>query len=157
MKKVRFIASTMVLALAGFATLTMTSCSKDEDCLVGYEGNDCKTEVRSNYNHTYRGNGTNSWGETYTNWALRFSSLGTEATKMKLELLDENDANVLLFNVTLTTNSTYTIEPKTTGNNSYEGQGTISATNASLTLTERNNSTGQVETTVFTFNNMIRE
>lgn len=158
MKKVRFIASTLVLALAGFATLTMSSCTKDdEECLVGYEGSDCKTEVRTKYNNTYRGTGSNSIGQTYTNWALRFSTLGTDATKMRLEVLDNANANQLLFNVTLTSNTTYTIDPKTDGFFSYEGQGSISTTNSSLTLTERDNTTGSVVTTIYTFNNMVKE
>lgn len=49
MKKARIILSASLLTIASFATLTFSSCSKDEVCPVGYTGKDCKTLVRDNF------------------------------------------------------------------------------------------------------------
>lgn len=158
MRKARLILSASLLTIGAFSAVTFSSCSKDDKvCNTGYTGSDCKTEVRASYNNTYRGNGSDNAGGTYTNWALKFNSVGTDATKMELQVLDNNNANQLLFNVTLNSNSTYNVEPKTSGVFSYTGSGSISATNASLSLTEKDNTTGTIVTTVYSFNNMIKQ
>jgi hypothetical protein len=157
MKKTRLILAASMLAIGAFTTTTMTSCSKDDQiCNTGFSGSDCKTQVRDTYNNTYRGTGTDNLGGTYTNWNLRFTSQGTDATKMSLEVLDENNANKLLFDIVLTSNTTYMITPKTSGAFSYDGNGSISATNASLTINEKDNTTGTIVTTVYTFPNMTK-
>lgn len=158
MKKARLILTASMLTIAGFSAVTLSSCSKDDQtCLTGYEGSDCKTEVRTKYYNSYRGTGSDNSGGTYTNWALKFNALGTDATKMQLQVVDNNNAPQLLFNVTLSTNTTYTVEPKTDGAFSYTGNGSINTTNASLTLTEKDNTTGTIVTTVYTFANMNKE
>ncbi len=157
MKKARLILSASLLTLGAFSTVTFTSCSKDDEvCATGYTGSDCKTEVRASYNGTYRGNGTDNQGGTYTNWGLQFSPVGTDATKMQLVVLDGNNASTVLLNITLTSNTSYTVESKTIGNLTYSGSGTIGSTNASLSLTQVTQ--GNPPTTiVFSFNNMIRQ
>lgn len=49
MKKARLILSASLLTLGAFSTVTFTSCSKDETCNVGYEGDDCKTLSRAKF------------------------------------------------------------------------------------------------------------
>ena len=46
MKKARLILSASMLSIAAFSAVTFTSCSKDDDCAAGYEGSDCKDEIR---------------------------------------------------------------------------------------------------------------
>lgn len=44
MKKARLILSASLLTIAAFTSVTMVSCSKDDDtCPTGYEGNKCET------------------------------------------------------------------------------------------------------------------
>lgn len=156
MKKARLILSASLLTIAAFTSVTMVSCSKDDDCEVGYTGNNCKTEVRASYYNTYRGTATDNQGGTYTDWALRFSSGGTDATKLKLEVLNNVNANVFLFDAVLTSNSSYEIVGKTIDGFDYVGNGSISDNNASLTLTETD-PTGVEVTYVYTFNNFVKE
>ena len=53
MKKVRVMSSAAMVALMSFGAMTMVSCEKTEDCAVGYEGKDCKTEIRAEMLGTY--------------------------------------------------------------------------------------------------------
>ncbi len=157
MKKVRVISTAAMLALLSVGSMTFTSCTpEDEICPVGMEGKKCDQEVRANYYNTYRGNATDNDGGTYTNWALRFSNGGTDATKLKLEVLDNVNANQFLFTATLKTNTTYEITPTTISGFNYTGQGSISGTNASFTLTEVDPS-GATQTYIYSFNNFIKE
>jgi hypothetical protein len=152
MKKARLILSASMLSFAALSAVTFSSCSKDEEeCLVGYAGSDCKTEVRQSYFNTYRGNGSDSDGDTYTNWALKFSAQGTDVTKMRMNLLDETDASVLALVVTLQTNTTFSVDSYTTSDGyTYTGNGSINENTASLTLREA--TTGS--TLTYTFTNM---
>lgn len=157
MKKVRVISTAAMLALLSVGSMTFVSCTpEDEICPVGMEGKKCDDEVRVNYYNTYRGNATDNDGGTYTNWALKFSNGGTEATKLKLEVLDNVNANQFLFTATLKTNTTFEITPTTVSGLNYTGQGSISGTNASFTLTEVDPS-GGTQTYIYSFNNFIKE
>lgn len=158
MKSVKQIAFAALLTLGAFGAVTMTSCNKNDDttCAVGYEGSDCKTEVRTNYAGTYTGSGYDSDGGTYTNWGLVFAASGTDATAMTMNLVDENNSPQLLFTVTLKTNTTFTVDSKTSGTYTYSGTGTISTSAATLSLTETDNSTGTAVTTIYTFSNMVK-
>lgn len=157
MKKARLILSASLLTIGAFSAVTFSSCSKDDKvCTTGYSGSDCKTEVRTSYYNTYRGDGTDNAGGTYTNWALRFSAQGTDATKMQLEILDDANANQFLFTATLSSNTTFSIEPKSIGLYTYTGSGSITATTATFTLTEKDNTTGTVITTILSFPNLIK-
>lgn len=151
-------AATALMAIAGFSTVTMTSCSKDDKiCATGLEGKNCDIEVRNSYLNTYRGTGSDNMGGTYQNWALRFSKIGTDPTAMQVQLMNSNDQNFLLLDVNLTSNTTYNIVPKTSGDQSYRGNGNINATTASMTLIEDDMESGTRVTTTFTFNNMNKQ
>jgi|GEM_PF-790322 len=164
MKSVKHLAVAALLTMGAFGAVTMVSCSKDDDttCPTGYEGSDCKTEVRTQYAYTYKGNGTytstdpNDPSGSFTNWGIAFSPNGTDATSMNMQLLDANLASQLAFTVTLKSNTTFTVDAKTSGNNSYTGSGTVNTTSASLTLTETNNASGTTTTTTYTFSDMVK-
>jgi len=157
MKKARLILSASLLALAGF-TLTFSSCTKDEEsCPVGKEGKKCDTEVRTKYYNTYRGNGTMTEGDTtftFSNWGLKFSEpTGSDFTKLHANLIDDNDASQLAFDVTLSTNTTFNVVAFTSNDGySYTGNGTINETSASLSLTE----THSGNTVVYEFPTMTK-
>lgn len=142
MKKARLILSAALLTVGGFSTLTMTSCTKDEViCETGYEGDNCKSEVRLKYYNTYRGTGSaviDGNNETFTNWGVRFMapSSGASVTTLRANLIDAADASQLAFDVTLTTNTTFNVVPFTNDGASYTGSGSVNENTASLTLTE---------------------
>lgn len=46
MKKVRVISTAAMLALLSVGSMTFTSCTKSEDCALGYEGSNCDVEIR---------------------------------------------------------------------------------------------------------------
>lgn len=57
MKKARLILSAF-LTVGTLATVTLSSCSKDEVCPVGYEGKNCATEMRAKFIKTWSANET---------------------------------------------------------------------------------------------------
>lgn len=60
MKKVRLIASALLLSATAIGTITtVTSCGSDEACAVGYEGKDCTTEIRTALLGTYNASDVN--------------------------------------------------------------------------------------------------
>lgn len=154
MKKSRLLLSIGLLAFAAAST-TLTSCGEDV-CPEFMEGTDCKDEVRASYYNTYRGNATDNQGGTYTDWALRFSSGGTDVDQLKLEVLDNAGANQFAFDAELKSNTTYDIKPKSMiiGGVTYDytGSGTINANTATFTLTETDRAGVEV-TYVYSFNN----
>jgi len=154
MKKVRLMTTAALVAIAGFTTISLTSCTKDDVvCAVGLEGKNCDQEVREKYYNTYRGDGVDSWGDTYTNWAVTFSARGTDPTAMKFELLDETNATLVRADANLKTNTTFKIDETTMNNGAtYTGNGTVDENSASITLKEVH--TGI--TTTYTFNNLSR-
>lgn len=70
MKKVRVISTAAMLALLSVGSMTFTSCTKDEDCALGYEGSNCDVEIRKEMLGTYNATDVNdndaSDVETYT-------------------------------------------------------------------------------------------
>src|SRR5690606_35158170 len=127
-----------LLALA--SSTVMVSCTSDpEACNVGWAGDKCDQEVRLDYYNTYRGDASDNHGGTYTDWAIRLSSGGTDVKALKLEILDNVDANKFLFDAMLTSNTTFEITQKTMTIDgvtyAYTGQGTVGANNVSFTLT----------------------
>jgi len=154
MKKARFIITASMVALMGLSAFTFSSCTKDDqECAVGLEGKNCDQQVRTKYYNTYRGNGTDNQGNTYTNWAMDFSQEGTDATKMRMRLLDDADDPVISAVVTLQTNTTFTVNQFTNNQGlTYSGNGSIDENTASLTLREE----GSGDIVTYTFSNMNR-
>lgn len=174
MKLIRHIALTTMLTVGAFSVITYTSCNKDNcknvvcenggtcnstdgscTCPTGYSGSTCGTAVRTTYVGTYKGNGSDNNGGSYSGWSMVFATSGTDAKAMSMTLLDANNAAQLAFTVTLATNTTFTVDAKTNGNYSYTGSGSIDGNTASLTLTETDNTTSNV--LVYTFSNMLKQ
>lgn len=53
MKKARLILSASMIALVGLSAVTFSSCSKNDDCAVGYTGKNCDEEIRTPMLGTY--------------------------------------------------------------------------------------------------------
>lgn len=49
MKKAKLIMAASMLTLGAFSVTLFTSCSKDKECEIGYEGDDCKTLMRDKF------------------------------------------------------------------------------------------------------------
>ncbi|HTN17410.1 MAG TPA: hypothetical protein VL092_07015 [Chitinophagaceae bacterium] len=145
------------LSVSALTAVTLTSCNKeDETCTVGLTGKDCKTEIRASYYNSYKGNGTDNEGGTYTGFTVKFSSLGTDPTKMNLQLLDDKLSSVNALTVTLTTNTAFNIDQKVSGDYTYTGTGTINESSCSVTITEKKAGI-TTTTTTYTFNNMVKQ
>ena len=165
MKSIRNIALSALLSIGAFSTVTYVSCNPDAckdvvcsnggtcvagtcNCTVGYDGTTCQTEVRSTYFNTYKGNGVDSDGDTYTNFGMKFETRSSDAKNMTLTVLDNNNGSIVALNVILQSNTTFTIESKTDGTTTYTGTGTVDANKASLNLSI--NESGSVLTVTFT-------
>jgi hypothetical protein len=156
MRSIRHILLASVLTVSAFSTVTFTSCKKDDDgCAVGYTGSNCKTEVRASYYNTYKGNGSDNAGNTYTNWSIRFSALGTDPLKMTMVLQDATTAPQVAATVTLTSNTTFTVDQVTITGYTYTGTGSVNESSASLSLTEVGGTPSS--TTIYTFSNMLKQ
>jgi len=170
MKLLRTIALSGALALGAFSAVTYTACSKDAckdvtcqnggtcvdgncSCPTYYTGANCQTEVRSEYYNTYKGNGTDSDGDTYTNYGLKFYASGSDPKVMGMDLMDNTNAPLAALTVTLQSATTFTVNPSTDGTTSFSGTGTVDPSKASLTLTAKDGSI----TLVFTFTNMVKQ
>ncbi len=182
MKLIKRIALAAMLAVgASSAVMYSTSCTKDKckdvtcqnggvcsdgncTCATGYYGTSCDSTYRSLYVGTYKGNGNDNAtpANTYTNWSMVFTNVGTGVTSMQLVLEDNTTAPVVAVPITLSTISTsasgstvFTITSTSSGGYTYTGTGTVTNTIAALSLTETNNTTSAV--TVYTFTNMAKQ
>jgi hypothetical protein len=155
----RKLALSAIIPLSTLAALTMTSCTKDEPlvCSTGLTGSDCKTELRVSYYNSYKGSGFDNAGGTYTDWTARFTALGTEPTKMNMQLLNDKLASMEALTVMLTSNTTFNIDSKTSGTSTFSGTGTIDASKVTLSITEKENLLGVTTTYILTFNNMVKQ
>lgn len=175
MKSIRNIAFSVLLTLGAFSAVTYTSCNKDEckdvvcqnggtcnetdgscTCATLYQGTNCETQVRSTYNgNTYQGDGVDSDGDTYTGWRAKFTTVGTTASAMQLDLTNNNNVQAFSLDIVLNSNTTFTITPKNDNGSTISGNGTISATTATLVLNIKEN--GGTTTLVVTFSNMVKK
>jgi len=173
MKKFKQIALSAFLTVSAFGAVLYTSCNPDEckdvvcqnggtcnagtcTCPTGVGGDKCETIYRTTYVNTYKGNGSDNEGDTYTDWRATFSTVGTDLTKMEFALKSNTGATIVTLPVTLSdmksTGSVFTITSTTIGTETYTGTGTISSSVCSITLTEKSGSS----TLVFTFTNMAK-
>jgi hypothetical protein len=159
MTTLRKLALSALLSVSAFSAVTMTSCTKDKTCTTGLSGSDCKTEVRASYFNSYKGSGSDNDTppNTYTNWTAKFTTLGTDPTKMNMQMLDANLLPIELFTVTLTTNTTFTIDSKVSGTSTFSGTGTTSGTSLSLSITEVDASVTPSKTYITTFTSMVKQ
>jgi hypothetical protein len=173
MKSIRNIAFSVLLTLGAFSAMTYTACNKDEckdvvcqnggtcaegicTCPYAYEGTNCETQLRAKYNgNIYVGDGVDNEGDTYTGWKAKFTNLGTDATKMTLDLTNSNGAAALSVNVTLNSKTTFTIDTKNDAGTTITGNGTISETAASVVVNL--NEVATSTTLIITFANLVKQ
>jgi hypothetical protein len=170
MKSFRNVALSTLLTIGAFSAITYTSCTKDEckdvvcqnggtcadgkcTCTYAFEGTNCETQVRAKYYNTYRGNGVDSDGDTYTNWGLKFYQSSDDAKVLGMDLLTSTNASVAALKVTLQSATTFAVNEQTIAGTTYSGSGSITATSASLTLTAKESGI----TLTFTFANMNKQ
>ncbi len=178
MKSIKHIALSALLTVGAFGTVLYTSCTKDEckdvvcqnggtcsggncTCPTGVGGDKCETIYRTTYTNTYIGNVTDNGtpANTYTNWRMSFATTGTDLTKMEIVLKDNTSAPVVTLPIVLSnftsTGSVFTITSTVANGATYTGTGNVSSTIASMTLNEKDNTTGLI--TVYTFTNMAKQ
>ncbi|MFT4062265.1 MAG: hypothetical protein QM642_07915 [Edaphocola sp.] len=109
MKKARLILSASMLAAAGFTAATFTSCTKEETCNVGYEGDDCKTLSRDKFIGQWKG--------------TEECTLGTDDYSITITASSTSEVGVVLNNIY---NQSFVGTGTMTGTNgfSFSGQGT---------------------------------
>lgn len=133
MATLRKVALSVLLSVSAFSAVTMTSCTKDKTCDVGYEGSDCKTEVRAKFLGTWNANDKTGTSTTlvYTVPVSTGSSLSTIliGNKFSDDFFDNNiTANV--------SGTTFTIPEQTPdGAAGYKVKGEGSITNGKITIT----------------------
>jgi hypothetical protein len=170
MKSIRNVVFSALLTLGAFGTVFYTSCTKDAckdvvcknggtcvngtcSCPYAFNGTNCETEVRSTYYNTYKGNGTDSDGDTYTGWSLKFYKVGDDPKTMGMDLLTNVNMPVASLTVTLQSATTFNVVAQTVSGTTFTGSGSVNTTSASLTLVATE--TGNV--TTFTFTNMNKQ
>jgi hypothetical protein len=124
-----------ILIVATFATVGMvSSCTKT--CDTGYEGSDCKTEVRTKYVGNYSASEVKNGGAAYT----YSGSIATSSAGVTAIVIDRipNAHSFFNTNVKATVNgAAVTIADQTPDNDAYHiaGTGALSGTTLTLTFT----------------------
>ncbi|HEY9176404.1 MAG TPA: calcium-binding EGF-like domain-containing protein, partial [Flavipsychrobacter sp.] len=105
-------------------------------CTGGYWGDSCQYEYRARFYKTYRGDGTNDTGHTYTGYHARFSKDGDDKSSMLLETWEDKSENTLRFKIQLESTGHYELLPGTAVDSLwyYSGSGILSDDKASLVL-----------------------
>lgn len=147
MKKiVSFFAAAALVA----TMMTTSSCSKT--CEAGYEGSDCKTEVRAKYYGNWTINGTDNATPpgTYTNKDLTIAA-GSSSSIFTLRFTSIN-LSLVLTGTLGADGKTFTLDQVTSSGYTYSGTGTFTSSSAmTLNLTEVDGSTTPNTTTLYTF------
>lgn len=117
-----------VLVFASMAALlTVSSCTKE--CDPGYEGDDCKTEMRAKFIDDWLVSGTDTDGDTYTNVPVEVASSSVEVDRVAITW--DNSVN-FYGNVE---GSNLTIPSQTVGGEAFSGSGTVSGNTINFTIT----------------------
>lgn len=122
------------------AVTTMSSCTKT--CDAGYEGSDCKTEIRSKYTGTYKvsGTATNTSGTApITDLIVTVANSSSSVTKFNLSYTLGGDTYSLVGD--LDDNGSFTIASQTAQGLTYSGSGSFTTSSMTLNLTEVDGST----------------
>lgn len=176
MKSFKQIALGAILAVSSVGAITYTSCTKDKckdvvcqhngvctdgncTCPIGTTGSSCETVYRDSYLNTYKGNGIDNDGLTYTNHTLSFTAgSDTSYTKMQMEWKTSTGTSVYSLPVMITpATGTSIISIVSTTKDGYvlSGTGTISATSVTMAITETPSAGGAA--TIYTFTNMLKQ
>ena len=177
MKSIRLVALSALMTVGTFAAIVYSSCTKDAckgvtcqnngtcsggacKCPSGVGGANCETVYRTLYAYTYKGNGTDNLGGTYTNNKLIFSigSDTSDYTKMSLQWVDGSGVGVVTMPIMIANNtasgSTFTVVSTTSDTFTYTGTGTVNGATANLSLTE---ATPHAPAVIYTFNNFNKQ
>ncbi len=137
MKKVIY--SALMMGALAFST---TSCTKT--CDAGYEGSDCKTEVRTKYLGNYKTSGTavvaGGGSGQITDLIVAVSTSSTDVESFNFAYTIGGDSYSL--KGTLSTNGTaFTVPSQTAQGLTYTGSGSFTTTSMTVQLQEVNGST----------------
>jgi hypothetical protein len=144
------IVSFMAAAILVATMMTTSSCTKT--CDAGYEGSDCKTQVRAKYYGNWSISGTDNAVPqgTYTNKDLTIAA-GSTSSVFTLRMTSIGLGLVL--NATMgATGTSFTVDQATTGGYQYSGTGSFTTSSAmTLNLTEVNTNVTPNVTTLYSF------
>lgn len=114
-----------VVVAAALAT-GLNSCTKT--CDPGYEGSDCKTEVRAKYVANYLVSGTDTDGDTYTNIPVEITASSTDVQKVLIKW-----DNALTFSGEVG-DTKITIPSQTVSGATFSGQATLNGSTLTLQI-----------------------
>lgn len=160
--------ATAFITIASFSFIAYTSCKKDAcktinckndgvcadgvcTCNYLYTGNSCETEMRTKYYNTYKGNGINSEGDTYSGWSLRFYKFGSDADYMGLDVITDTNTIRASLIVQLQNKNDFKIIPQGNTSTGLTGYGTVNTSIATLSITDSS------APLIINFNEMIKQ
>lgn len=142
MKKARLILSASMIALMGLSAVTFSSCSKDDDCAVGYTGKNCDEEIRTPMLGNYSAKDTatvltGNPNKDYLNYSLK---IVTDGDISKIDITDFSDlfsSDVVVSDVRENgKNLSFNIPAqKPDGDYTVSGHGEYNAKNEVITIT----------------------
>jgi hypothetical protein len=131
----RKLALSAIIPLSTLAALTMTSCTKDETlvCDIGYEGSDCKTEVRSKFIKTWNAEDVPPSGSKL----LYTCPVATSTSSVVSVIISKSFAdNYFENNLNATiSGTTITISPQIPDGDGYKVEGTGTLANGKIQWT----------------------
>lgn len=134
--QIRKMAFAAILSVTALGTITMTSCKKDDvACDAGYEGTDCKTEVRTKFINasgwSASETGSLSGASTYSINILSSSTAVDKILISNMYGVYKNDVVATVSGSTLTI-----VRQDPDGDKFYvQGSGTLSGSNINITYT----------------------
>jgi hypothetical protein len=131
----RKLALSAIIPLSTLAALTMTSCTKDEPlvCDIGYEGSDCKTEVRTKFIKTWNAEDVPPSGSKL----LYTCPIATSTSSVSSVIISKSFAdNYFENNLNATiSGSTITVSPQIPDGDGYKVEGTGTLANGKIQWT----------------------
>lgn len=155
MKSIKYVLLGVVVTVGIICTGLYSSCKKDVCkavncinggtcsggscfCPNGVGGLNCEIIYRKQYEHVYKGSGSDDTGRAYIDNTFSFtSSNDTSYTRMQISW-DNHGPKMINMDIILTSNtangSTFTISSTTVDSTVYTGSGTVNSIAASVTL-----------------------
>ena len=131
MKSVKQLAFAALLSLGALGAVTMVSCNKEDDpigCPVGYEGDDCTTEIRAKFEGTWTAQDEETDGTELTAYNAVITKNASSITKLNIGNFSDGfyQVNVVVNAAT----STFDIPAQDPDDDGYqvEGSGSLNAT-----------------------------
>jgi hypothetical protein len=133
------------LSISALGAITMTSCTKDKTCDLGYEGSDCKTEERTKFLGTWTA--ADVTGSTSIPYSVAVVS-GTAINAITIANTFSGSFFANPINATVTSSTAFNIPEQTPDSGSdykVKGDGTNSNGKIAITYTITKISTGAVQ------------